>query len=69
MTCSQSRQDVWDYVKQLNKQGMTIFLTTQYTEEADRLADRLCIVDQGKIVAEGKPNELKTKVGADKITL
>ncbi len=65
----QSRQDVWDYVKQLNKQGVTIFLTTQYMEEADRLADRLCIVDQGKIVAEGKPNELKAKVGADKITL
>ena len=65
----QSRQDVWDYVKQLNKDGMTIFLTTQYMEEADRLADRLCIVDQGKIVAEGTPDELKTKVGADKITL
>ena len=65
----QSRQDVWEYVKQLNKQGMTIFLTTQYMEEADRLADRLCIVDQGKIVAEGKPNELKANVGADKITL
>jgi ABC-2 type transport system ATP-binding protein len=65
----QSRQDVWDYVKQLNKQGMTIFLTTQYMEEADRLADRLCIVDQGKIVAEGKPNQLKANVGADKITL
>jgi len=65
----QSRQDVWDYVKQLNKQGMTIFLTTQYMEEADRLADRLCIVDQGKIVAEGTPGELKAKVGADKITI
>jgi daunorubicin resistance ABC transporter ATP-binding subunit len=65
----QSRQDVWDYVKQLNKQGMTIFLTTQYMEEADRLADRLCIVDQGKIVAEGTPAELKAKVGADKITI
>lgn len=65
----QSRQDVWEYVKQLNKQGVTIFLTTQYMEEADHLADRLCIVDQGKIVAEGKPNELKANVGADKITL
>lgn len=65
----QSRQDVWSYVKQLNKQAMTIFLTTQYMEEADRLADRLCIVDQGKIVAEGTPSELKAKVGADKITL
>ena len=65
----QSRQDIWDYAKQLNKQGTTIFLTTQYMEEADRLADRLCIVDQGKIVAEGTPNELKAKVGADKITI
>jgi daunorubicin resistance ABC transporter ATP-binding subunit len=65
----QSRQDVWEYVKQLNKQGITIFLTTQYMEEADRLADRLCIVDQGKIVAEGTPVDLKAQVGADKITL
>jgi ABC-2 type transport system ATP-binding protein len=65
----QSRQDVWEYIKQLNKHGMTIFLTTQYMEEADRLADRLCIVDQGKIVAEGTPKELKANVGADKITL
>jgi len=65
----QSRQDVWEYVKQLNKQGITIFLTTQYMEEADRLADRLCIVDQGKIVAEGTPTDLKAQIGADKITL
>lgn len=65
----QSRQDIWGYVRQLNKQGMTIFLTTQYMEEADRLADRLCIVDQGKIVEEGTPSDLKARVGADKITL
>ena len=65
----QSRQDVWDYVKKLNNQGVTIFLTTQYMEEADRLADRLCIVDQGKIVAEGIPSDLKAKVGTDKITI
>jgi ABC-2 type transport system ATP-binding protein len=65
----QSRQDIWDYIIKLNKQGMTIFLTTQYMEEADRLASRLCIVDQGKIVAEGTPNELKSKIGADKITV
>ena len=44
----QSRQDVWEYIVKLNRQGMTIFLTTQYMEEADRLANRLCIVDQGK---------------------
>jgi ABC-2 type transport system ATP-binding protein len=65
----QSRQDIWDYITKLNRQGMTIFLTTQYMEEADRLAGRLCIVDQGKIVAEGTPNELKSEIGADKITV
>jgi ABC-2 type transport system ATP-binding protein len=65
----QSRKDIWDYIVKLNRQGMTIFLTTQYMEEADVLAERLCIVDQGKIVAEGTPTELKAQVGADKITL
>jgi ABC-2 type transport system ATP-binding protein len=65
----QSRQDIWEYIVKLNREGMTIFLTTQYMEEADRLANRLCIVDQGKIVAEGTPAELKGQVGADKITL
>ena len=65
----QSRQDIWDYVIKLNRQGMTIFLTTQYMEEADRLANRLCIVDQGKIIAEGTPTELKEKIGADSITI
>jgi ABC-2 type transport system ATP-binding protein len=65
----QSRQDIWEYIIKLNRSGMTIFLTTQYMEEADRLANRLCIVDQGKIVAEGTPAELKAQVGADKITL
>ena len=65
----QSRQDIWDYIIQLNRQGMTIFLTTQYMEEADRLVSRLCIIDQGKIVAEGTPTQLKVDVGADKITI
>ncbi|HVQ00349.1 MAG TPA: ATP-binding cassette domain-containing protein [Candidatus Thermoplasmatota archaeon] len=65
----QSRQDIWDYVVQLNRKGMTIFLTTQYMEEADRLSNRLCIIDQGKIVAEGTPADLKAKIGADTITL
>lgn len=65
----QSRQDIWEYVRGLNQKGMTIFLTTQYMEEADRLASRLCIVDQGKIVAEGTPKDLKAKIGADVINL
>jgi ABC-2 type transport system ATP-binding protein len=65
----QSRQDIWEYVKKLNQKGVTIFLTTQYMEEADQLANRLCIVDQGKIVAEGTPKDLKAKIGADVINL
>jgi ABC-2 type transport system ATP-binding protein len=65
----QSRQDIWEYVINLNRKGMTIFLTTQYMEEADHLSNRLCIVDQGKIVAEGTPAELKANIGVDKIKL
>lgn len=65
----QSRQDIWEYVRKLNQNGMTIFLTTQYMEEADRLANRLCIVDQGRIVAEGTPKDLKAEIGADVINL
>ena len=65
----QSRQDIWEYVVKLNQKGVTIFLTTQYMEEADRLASRLCIIDQGKIVVEGTPKDLKAKIGADVISL
>jgi len=64
-----SRQDIWNYIRELNHQGTTIFLTTQYMEEADKLADRLCIVDEGKIVAEGTSKELKAKIGTDIISL
>jgi ABC-2 type transport system ATP-binding protein len=66
----QSRATVWEYLEELNKkEGITIFLTTQYLEEADRLCDRLCIVDSGKIVAEGSPSNLKKEIGADAITI
>jgi ABC-2 type transport system ATP-binding protein len=66
----QSRATVWDYLEELNKKdGITIFLTTQYLEEADRLCQRLCIVDAGKIVAEGSPVGLKKDIGADAITI
>jgi ABC-2 type transport system ATP-binding protein len=66
----QTRATVWDYLEQLNKnEGITIFLTTQYLEEADRLCNRLCIVDGGKIVAQGTPAELKAEIGADAITI
>ncbi len=63
-----SRTRVWNEVRRLNKElGMTIFLTTQYLEEADELADRVGIIHEGKIVAEGTPTDLKRSVGADVI--
>lgn len=65
----QNRIAVWNYIKQLNADGMTIFLTTQYMEEADHLADRLCIIDHGKIVAQGTPADLKAGIGADVIQI
>ncbi len=65
----QNRIAVWNYIQSLNDQGMTIFLTTQYMEEADHLADRLCIIDRGKIVAQGTPADLKAGIGADVIQI
>jgi len=66
----QSRAGIWDYLRQLNRdEKITIFLTTQYMEEADKLCSRLSIVDLGKIVAQGTPSELKGEIGADAINL
>src|SRR5689334_3225306 len=65
----QSRAAIWAYLKQLNEQGITIFITTQYLEEVDRLCRRLAIVDLGEIVAQGSPGELKQEIGADSISL
>ena len=65
----QSRASVWDYLKRLNETGMTILITTQYLEEVDRLCRRLAILDHGEIVAQGTPSELKSEIGADRITL
>jgi ABC-2 type transport system ATP-binding protein len=63
-----SRARVWDEVARLNRElGMTIFLTTQYLEEADALADRVGILNGGRLVAEGTPAELKRRVGNDVI--
>ena len=65
-----SRAKVWEEVQRLNTElGMTIFLTTQYLEEADSLADRVGIIDHGKIIAEGTPAELKRSIGADIIAV
>lgn len=63
-----SRAKVWDEVRTLNRDlGMTIFLTTQYLEEADELADRVGIINHGRIVAEGTPGDLKRSIGNDVI--
>jgi ABC-2 type transport system ATP-binding protein len=59
----QSRTALWDEVRRLADDGVTVFLTTQYLEEADMLADRLGIIDRGRIVAEGTPAELKATIG------
>ena len=61
-----SRAKVWDEVRRLNAElGMTVFLTTQYLEEADELADRVGIIDHGRLVAEGTPDQLKRSIGTD----
>ncbi len=65
-----SRIQVWDRVRTINEQyGVTVFLTTQYLEEADALADRVGIINQGEIATEGSPDELKRSVGTDVILL
>jgi ABC-2 type transport system ATP-binding protein len=58
-----SRKTIWEEVSKLNDEGTTVFLTTQYLEEADQLANRVGIIDAGKIVAEGTPASLKAEVG------
>jgi ABC-2 type transport system ATP-binding protein len=65
-----SREAIWRYVAGLNKDlGVTIFLTTQYLEEADRLAHNVAIIERGRIVAEGSPEDLKSSIGTDVVTL
>ena len=59
-----SRITLWEEVRRLNSEGTTVLLTTQYLEEADQLADRVAIIDHGKIVKEGTPTDLKAAVGA-----
>ena len=66
----QTRTHVWDYIQNLAQaMGVTIFLTTHYMEEADHLADRIAIIDLGKIIAMGTPDELKQSIGGDVVTL
>jgi ABC-2 type transport system ATP-binding protein len=64
-----SRKTIWGEVRSLNDEGTTVFLTTQYLEEADQLADNVAIIDRGTIVAEGTPEALKAQIGNPHIQL
>jgi ABC-2 type transport system ATP-binding protein len=64
-----SRRTMWDIIRQLVADGVTIFLTTQYLEEADRLADRIAVLDQGHLVAQGTPAELKRQIPGSHVRL
>jgi ABC-2 type transport system ATP-binding protein len=65
----QTRMRMWDYIKAVNREGTTIFLTTHYMDEADHLSDRISIIDKGQIIATGAPYELKNTLGEDLIYL
>jgi len=64
-----SRNQVWDAVRSLAADGTTVLLTTQYLEEADQLADRISVVDAGRVVAEGTPDQLKSATGGDRVEI
>jgi len=65
----ESRVVVWNFLRQLRDSGTTILLTSHYLEEVDALADRVAIIDQGRVIASGTPSELKDRVGGDRVTL
>jgi ABC-2 type transport system ATP-binding protein len=65
----QTRMKMWEYLREIKKEGTTIFLTTHYMEEADQLSDRISIIDHGKIIVTGTSDELKNKLGKDLIYL
>jgi ABC-2 type transport system ATP-binding protein len=65
----QNRANLWDQLRLLREGGTTVFLTTHYLDEADQLSDRLAIIDQGRVIAEGTPAELKQRYSGDTIAI
>lgn len=65
----ESRMVVWEFLQELRSAGTTVLITSHYLEEIDALADRLAIIDKGVVIDEGKPSELKDKLGGDRVTL
>jgi ABC-2 type transport system ATP-binding protein len=67
---TQARRCIWSYIKRINKEeGVTVFLTTHYLEEADQYSDEVCIIEKGKIMANGTPRSLKNSIGQDRFLL
>ncbi|MCP2636225.1 ATP-binding cassette domain-containing protein [Microbacterium sp. HD4P20] len=66
---TRSRRELWDVIRSLADAGTTVFLTTQYLEEADQLADRIAVLDGGRIVATGTASQLKSRIGGDTVEL
>jgi len=65
----ESRQIIWDLLKQITQAGTTVLLSSHYLEEVDALADHLAIIDKGRVIASGSPSQLKERVGGDRVTL